>query len=177
VIARAGEAPEVVLEATYGWGWMADELAEQGARVHLAHPLGAQGRAQPADSPTAKPVPSGRRSVRDLDVQTISHDPIAGHHALAAIVDPVLTPSNTRVAGMRLTDPRVQALLTSVLVFRLLPRGFTNRDLRNPTTRPRPDPRPRRPRKTRRPTVASRRAADAYDKALDQLLQHGGLAA
>jgi transposase len=30
----------VVLEATYGWYWAADVLAECGARVHLAHPLG-----------------------------------------------------------------------------------------------------------------------------------------
>jgi len=40
VMARAGDAPEVVLEATYGWYWAADTLAELGARVHLAHPLG-----------------------------------------------------------------------------------------------------------------------------------------
>lgn len=40
VLARAGEAPEVVLEAAYGWYWAADTLAELGARVHLAHPLG-----------------------------------------------------------------------------------------------------------------------------------------
>ncbi|MFC5268962.1 IS110 family transposase [Kribbella qitaiheensis] len=40
VIARAGEGPEVVLEATYGWYWAVDALREQGARVHLAHPLG-----------------------------------------------------------------------------------------------------------------------------------------
>ena len=40
VIERAGEAPEVVLEATYGWYWAADTLAELGAHVHLAHPLG-----------------------------------------------------------------------------------------------------------------------------------------
>jgi transposase len=40
VMARAGEAPEVVLEATYGWYWAADVLAELGATVHLAHPLG-----------------------------------------------------------------------------------------------------------------------------------------
>jgi len=30
----------VVLEATYGWYWAADVLAEAGATVHLAHPLG-----------------------------------------------------------------------------------------------------------------------------------------
>jgi hypothetical protein len=40
VMARAGESPEVVLEACYGWYWAADALAELGASVHLAHPLG-----------------------------------------------------------------------------------------------------------------------------------------
>ncbi len=39
-IAKAGPDPEVVLEATYGWYWAADVLEAQGARVHLAHPLG-----------------------------------------------------------------------------------------------------------------------------------------
>ena len=39
-IARAGTNPKVVLEATYGWYWAADTLAEAGAEVHLAHPLG-----------------------------------------------------------------------------------------------------------------------------------------
>jgi transposase len=39
-IAEAGEAPRVVLEATYGWYWAADELEAAGAEVHLAHPLG-----------------------------------------------------------------------------------------------------------------------------------------
>ena len=42
-IAKAGHEPEVVLEATYGWYWAADVLAEAGARVHLAHPLGVKG--------------------------------------------------------------------------------------------------------------------------------------
>jgi transposase len=40
VIARAGECPEVVLEATYGWYWAVDALQAAGASVHLAHPLG-----------------------------------------------------------------------------------------------------------------------------------------
>src|SRR5213592_2052413 len=39
-IAKAGEHPQVVLEATYGWYWAADELAAAGAEMHLAHPLG-----------------------------------------------------------------------------------------------------------------------------------------
>ncbi len=40
VLRRAGESPEVVLEATYGWYWAADVIAAEGARTHLAHPLG-----------------------------------------------------------------------------------------------------------------------------------------
>ena len=39
-VAAAGPKPEVVLEATFGWYWAADLLAEMGASVHLAHPLG-----------------------------------------------------------------------------------------------------------------------------------------
>jgi transposase len=39
-IAKAGEHPRVVLEATYGWYWAADVLEAAGAEVHLAHPLG-----------------------------------------------------------------------------------------------------------------------------------------
>jgi transposase len=42
-MAAAGEHPEVVLEATYGWYWAADALADLGATVHLAHPLGVKG--------------------------------------------------------------------------------------------------------------------------------------
>jgi transposase len=38
-IAKAGPEPEVALEATFGWYWAADLLAECGAQVHLAHPL------------------------------------------------------------------------------------------------------------------------------------------
>ena len=36
----AGEHPEVVLEACYGWYWATDLLEELGCKVHLAHPLG-----------------------------------------------------------------------------------------------------------------------------------------
>lgn len=54
VVAEAGPAPEVVLEATFGWYWAADVVAEAGARVHLAQPLGVNGfenrRARPSTS-------------------------------------------------------------------------------------------------------------------------------
>jgi transposase len=38
VMADAGERPEVVIEATYGWYWCVDLLQELGATVHLAAP-------------------------------------------------------------------------------------------------------------------------------------------
>lgn len=69
-------------------------------------------------------------SRRLLDVQRISHDPADGATALAALTQPVISPAGTRTAGMPITSPRVQALLSAICVFRLLPHGFTNRDLR-----------------------------------------------
>ena len=69
-------------------------------------------------------------SRRLLDVQRISHDPAEGAAALAALTQPVISPAGTRTAGMPITSPRVQALLAALCVFRLLPNGFTNRDLR-----------------------------------------------
>src|SRR5215831_15962867 len=69
-------------------------------------------------------------SRRLLGVQRISHDPADGAAALAALTQPVTSPAGTRTAGMPLTSSRVQALLAVLCVFRLLPNGFTNRDLR-----------------------------------------------
>jgi transposase len=65
VMARAGEAPEVVLEAAYGWYWAADTLAELGAHVHLAHPLGVK-------------MLSLRR-VKNDERDAVSFPPITGH--------------------------------------------------------------------------------------------------
>ncbi len=67
---------------------------------------------------------------RLLAAQTLSHDPIAGAGALAQVTSPVITPAGTRIAGMPFTDPRVQALLSVLCIFRLLPHGFTNAVLR-----------------------------------------------
>ncbi len=39
-VTDAGEHPEVVIEATYGWYWAVDLLQELGCQVHLAHQLG-----------------------------------------------------------------------------------------------------------------------------------------
>src|SRR5260221_10232748 len=71
--------------------------------------------------------PANRRL---LGVQKISHDPADGAAAITAITGPVITATGTRVPGLRFTDQRVQALLAALCAFRLLPDGFTNRDLR-----------------------------------------------
>jgi hypothetical protein len=70
---------------------------------------------------------------RLLDVKRLSHDPADGTTTLTAITDPAHTDTDTGqgVAGMRFTDPRVQALLAVLCRFRLHPRGFTNVDLRS----------------------------------------------
>jgi hypothetical protein len=69
-------------------------------------------------------------SRRLLDVQKLSCDPAGGQAAIRQICDPLTTQAGTRVAGLRLGDPRAHALLAALCVFRLLPRGFANRDLR-----------------------------------------------
>ena len=67
---------------------------------------------------------------RLLCVQRLSHDPIIGADALAAITAPVTTTTGTRVPGLRFADQRSHALFSALLVFRLHPNGFTNKDLR-----------------------------------------------
>ena len=49
---------------------------------------------------------------------------------LRSACDPVTHDNGTRVAGLRLTDPRAQALLHILLIFRLHPGGFLNKNLR-----------------------------------------------
>jgi hypothetical protein len=67
---------------------------------------------------------------RLLGVQTISHDPIRGARAFTELTSPTVTDTGTRIPGLRFGDPRVHALLQALLIHRLLPHGFTNRELR-----------------------------------------------
>ena len=67
---------------------------------------------------------------RLLDVEKLSHDPAGGQAVIRQICAPLTTGTGARVAGLRLGDPRAHALLAALCVFRLLPRGFANRDLR-----------------------------------------------
>jgi hypothetical protein len=67
---------------------------------------------------------------RLLHVEHISHDPAAGAEAFAAVTAPTDV-AGQHAAALRFGDPRAQALLAVLLVFRLHPHGFTNTDLRN----------------------------------------------
>jgi hypothetical protein len=68
---------------------------------------------------------------RLLGVQRLSHNPIRAAEAFTTVNDPITTDTGQRIAGLRLGDRRAHALLQALLVFRLLPNGFTNRELRH----------------------------------------------
>ena len=67
---------------------------------------------------------------RLVDGQRISQDCAIGEDAFKRVNGPVEL-DGQRASGLRFADVAVQALLSSLLVFRLLPRGFSNRDLRD----------------------------------------------
>ena len=66
---------------------------------------------------------------RLLQVERLTHDCAIGEQAFREVTTPRVV-DGQRVAALRFTDPRVQALLTALVVFRLLPEGFVNRDVR-----------------------------------------------
>jgi hypothetical protein len=68
---------------------------------------------------------------RLLGVQRLSHNPIRAAEAFTAVHQPIVTADGHRIAGLRLGDRRAHALLQALLVFRLLPNGFRNRDVRD----------------------------------------------
>jgi hypothetical protein len=67
---------------------------------------------------------------RLLHVQRLSHDCLIGEDAFRRLNDPVVV-AGQRASALRFADPLVQALFSALLVFRLLPRGFSNRELRD----------------------------------------------
>ena len=67
---------------------------------------------------------------RLLHVQKISHDCAIGEDAFQRVNGPVVV-DGQRASALRFADAAVQALLSALLVFRLLPRGFSNRELRD----------------------------------------------
>jgi transposase len=55
------EPLEVVFEATYGWGWFADLLADAGIPAHMAHPL------------ATRAIAAGRVKNDAVDARTLAH--------------------------------------------------------------------------------------------------------
>ena len=72
----------------------------------------------PARRPTHQPRPDPRRPSLHRPHRADPHRP------------------GTRIPGLRFGDTRVHALLQALLIHRLLPHGFTNRDLRSPDRAP-----------------------------------------
>jgi hypothetical protein len=70
-----------------------------------------------------------RANRRLLDVQRLSHNCWIGEAAFAKVHSPRIV-AGQRAPALRFGDPRVVALLAAMLIFRLLPRGFSNQDLR-----------------------------------------------
>ena len=70
-----------------------------------------------------------RANRRLLDVQRVSHDCAIGEDGFHALQRPRLV-GGQRAPALRFGDERVHALLHALVLFRLLPNGFSNRDLR-----------------------------------------------
>lgn len=66
---------------------------------------------------------------RLLRIETITHDALLAEETLQQLQRPRIV-EGQRVAALRLADPTVQALWHAMLLFELLPAGFSNRQLR-----------------------------------------------
>jgi hypothetical protein len=66
---------------------------------------------------------------RLLDVERLTTDPTIGEGAFRAVADPV-TVGSQRASALPFDSARTQALLSALVIFRLLPHGFRNADLR-----------------------------------------------
>jgi hypothetical protein len=66
---------------------------------------------------------------RLLGVQRLSHDPIAGAEAFERVTRPAEV-NGQRASALRFEDPRVQVVLSCLVMFRFLAHGFANKDLR-----------------------------------------------
>jgi hypothetical protein len=67
---------------------------------------------------------------RLLQVEQISHDCILAEEVFQKVNQPIQVDAQ-RASALRFADPRVQALWSALLLFQLLPAGFSNRNLRD----------------------------------------------
>ena len=66
---------------------------------------------------------------RLLEVQQLSHDCLIGADAFSQVTRPQVV-DGQRVPALPFADPRVQMLLSALLLYCLLPHGFSHKDLR-----------------------------------------------
>ena len=67
---------------------------------------------------------------RLLETQTITHDSILAEETFQQLNRPRVV-EEQRVSALRFADPMVQAIWNALLLFELLPAGFSNRELRS----------------------------------------------
>jgi transposase len=137
-VAEAGENPEVVLEATYGWYWLADLLSELGADVHLASPSGLNWgnrrvkndendaldlvkKLRLGELPEAWIAPPETREIRELVRYRAKL--VRMRSGLKAQVHSVMAKHNVLPCRLDMFGPGGQAQLDALR----LPRGYTNR--------------------------------------------------
>jgi hypothetical protein len=70
---------------------------------------------------------------RLLEVERLSHDCAAGDTVFTQLHRPIVV-AGQRASALRFGDPRVQALWSALVLFRLQPRGFSHRDLKGQLT-------------------------------------------
>jgi hypothetical protein len=66
---------------------------------------------------------------RLLQVEQISHDCLLSEEVFQKVNRPIQIAS-LRASALRFADPQTQALWSALLLFQLLPNGFSNRNLR-----------------------------------------------
>jgi transposase len=89
---------EVAFEATYGWGWFADLLADAGIPAHMAHPL------------ATKAIASGRVKNDAVDARTLAHL-LRTHLLPEAWIAPPAVREARRLVRMRASLVRMRSRL------------------------------------------------------------------
>ena len=67
---------------------------------------------------------------RLLEIQTITHDSILAEETFQQLNSPRIV-QDQRASALRFADPMVQAIWNALLLFDLLPAGFSNHELRS----------------------------------------------
>src|SRR5438034_8899770 len=88
----------VTFEATYGWSWFADLLADAGVEAHMAHPL------------ATKAIAAGRVKNDSVDARTLAHL-LRTHLLPEAWIAPPAVRERRRLARTRTSLVRIRSRL------------------------------------------------------------------